>query len=46
MQENGIRRQCFVCGKSFFCTDGDYVCSSKCDDKLEENQEQYDIEEE
>lgn len=40
MWENGVFRTCFVCGTRFYCTDGDYVCSSSCEFKLEEHEEQ------
>lgn len=38
MWENGVFRTCHVCGKRFYCIDGDYVCSGTCDE-IEERQE-------
>lgn len=38
MWENGVFRTCHVCGKRFYCTDGDYTCSQSCDE-IEERQE-------
>lgn len=35
MRTDGINRLCIVCGKSFYCTDGDYFCSDKCYDKYD-----------
>lgn len=31
----GINRSCVWCGSSFFCTDGDFLCSTKCSDAYE-----------
>lgn len=33
---NGINRKCYNCGKTFWCTDGDWFCSSKCHEEIED----------
>jgi hypothetical protein len=35
MDALGITRICAECGKTFYCTDGDITCSSKCADDYE-----------
>lgn len=45
MRDGGIYRRCWCCGKSFYCTDGDYTCSDYCHEISERMEDEEDAEE-